>query len=207
MRQYKLRLKLQEGALTSRLHPSYICPMRTVNIHVSGKPAQLTKAYRRCLVNVSQHQSRTTTSDRFERPIPEIGQQHPTDCGRAALQIVAQWYGLALGPLEVGCPPERMSLWRMCQLARQIGLEPMAGKIKRTDLGYVNMPCITLSLSALSTPRRVRYHFVVLFSADSDGVVLSDPNCGAHKMETDRFDRRWTGLVVLFNRRLERAHE
>lgn len=133
----------------------------------------------------------------FRRNIPGIEQHDASDCGAACLASVARHYGLRLPIARVrqyaGTDERGTTLLGLIEGAERMGLGARGVRGPVESLTSIPLPAIAhvVSGGALS-------HFVVIFEATADAVVVMDPKDGrAHRIGTETFSREWTGALVL----------
>ena len=128
-------------------------------------------------------------SPRFEW----VGQRQPTDCGLAALAMIARCFGKAVSLDElrdrVRPGPEGLSLQSLQQLAGTIGLPSTAIRVGPQQWGQLRLPALVHLKEG---------HYVALFQIEMAGVQLGDPATGLVKQTLPSFRERCSGRVLVF---------
>lgn len=121
-----------------------------------------------------------------------VGQRESADCGVAALAMVLGHHDadLTLGTLRphVQLGPQGASLLELQQTAAALGWQMHTVRIAAEQLTQVHLPAI----AHLSDG-----HFVTLFAAGSDHVVIGDPARGVLTLTLAGFRKIWSGLLLL----------
>jgi Cyclic nucleotide-binding domain/Peptidase C39 family len=111
------------------------------------------------------------------RPFPWVGQQEATDCGVAALAMVARCHGVAV------------SVERLCSLVR-------LGE-KGATLLDLQRAAEALGLPAIA--HMIDGHYVVLYAVGPAGVVLGDPASGVVTVSLPLFRLACSGRLLLLS--------
>jgi CRP-like cAMP-binding protein len=126
---------------------------------------------------------------------PWVGQQEASDCGVAALAMIARFHGqnIALETLRRRmCVEQRgTSLRELQQAAATLGLRSRAVRVGADQLGRVTLPAIA---------HLAGEHYVVVYSLGLSGVVIGDPAAGVLTLSLPAFLKTWTGLLLLLTR-------
>ena len=129
-----------------------------------------------------------------------VGQREASDCGVAALTMIAQTHGrnVSLGEVrqrlrvdERGC-----SLLELQQGAEALGFRGQAVRIGLEQLAAASLPAVALQANG---------HYVVVFSACDESVVVGDPAQGLVTLDARAFRQQWTGLLLLLRPREDAA--
>jgi NHLM bacteriocin system ABC transporter peptidase/ATP-binding protein len=116
-----------------------------------------------------------------------------TECGAAALAIVLGYYGrfVPLEELRIDCGVSRngSQAINLLKAARRHGMIAKGAQVEDPAL-----------LSEIDFPFIVFWeldHFVVLEGIRNDRFFLNDPATGRRRVDLERFDRAFTGIVLL----------
>ncbi len=129
---------------------------------------------------------------RFWKRYPWVPQHDETDCGAAALAMIARHHGLRLsrGRLrdvaQVG--REGTSMFNLAAAAENIGF---ACRAVTTDYGHLS----GLPLPAVAHWQRS--HFIVLYEVTATHVVAGDPAVGIVTLVRAEFEQGWAGKLLL----------
>jgi ATP-binding cassette subfamily B protein len=125
-----------------------------------------------------------------------VRQADGSDCGAAALATVARHYGLEFGLQTMrelaGTDRVGTNLLGLVNAAEKIGFSAKAVKGAYEALGGAPLPAI----AHVKTEEGLG-HFVVLYRADRNKVVVADPGRGVEKLSREEFTRKWTGYLLL----------
>jgi ATP-binding cassette subfamily B protein RaxB len=124
-----------------------------------------------------------------------VSQEEATDCGVAALAMVARFHGqsVSLAGLRQGIRlgPRGASLLELQRGAAALGFRCRAVRVGVEQLASVRLP----ALAHLADE-----HYVVVYALEHGGVVVGDPATGVVTLPTDAFRRAWTGTLLLLGR-------
>lgn len=122
-----------------------------------------------------------------------VPQRDKSDCGLAALAMVARRLGLAVGVAElrdkVALAPDGLTLQQLRELAAHIGLPCQSACVGLDRLGQVSPPVI----AHLSTG-----HYIVLHEFCAAGVVVGDPATGIVTWNRAALAQVYSGAMLLF---------
>ena len=141
---------------------------------------------------------------RIFRRYPWIRQHDETDCGAACLAMVSRYYGFraSVGRLRdlANIGREGGSMYSLAGAAEAIGYTTRAVK---TDYGHL----LDLELPAIAHWKG--YHYLVLYKARKNYVIVGDPAIGLIKMSQKEFEEGWTNrlLILTPTPRLEEVEE
>ncbi len=125
---------------------------------------------------------------------PWIPQHDQSDCGAAALAMIAKYHGvrLSVGRLRetANIGREGATMLSLALAAEQIGFNARA---VRTDFGHLT----GLNLPAVAHWKG--YHYIVVYDVRPDRVIVGDPGLGLVKMSRAEFEAGWTGRLLLLN--------
>jgi len=139
--------------------------------------------------------------ERLVPRIPDILQSGPNECGRAVRATVAQFFGLSTESLDTPDLQGEISLWALRTAARATGLRAVPVRTTRHELVRLRMPCVALCRSTCRIKGAPKHHFIAIFRVDDAGLLVRDPNVGTYKMSNERFEERWTGVLMLLSPR------
>jgi len=120
-----------------------------------------------------------------------ILQAEATECGLAALAMVASWHAQPLGLAELRRRfPASLKGARLDQLihvAQQLGFRSRALRLEVGDLARLTLPCVLhWDLN----------HFVVLAKAGGRRATILDPALGERRLTTAEISRHFTGVAL-----------
>jgi CRP-like cAMP-binding protein len=128
----------------------------------------------------------------FPQRLGWIGQREASDCGAAALAMIASYFGL---PFDVEAVRARVpvgvtgSTFRdLAGAAHALGLTGQAVRIAANQLGQVHLPAIA---------HQTNGHYVVLFRIDDRGILLGDPATGLVVVSLTHLVRDFSGNLLL----------
>lgn len=131
-------------------------------------------------------------------------------CGRVALYGACKLKGMRIGWEELTesfgavSKDHLHSFATLHETARKIGLHPIGVHATRDDLLDVPTPAIVQTLSrASSSPP----HFKLLLSTAADGVWLLDPPHAHNFLSWSKFEKQWSGKVLLLADTTQRAEQ
>ena len=126
---------------------------------------------------------------------PIIRQHDVTDCGPAALAMVASYYGKRLSVARLresaGTDLHGTNLAGLCNAADQAGFRACAVRATIEAIQQVALPAIGHWLE------NGRNHFVVLYHASAKRIIIGDPAVGLRKLPMLEFQKNWTGILLL----------
>jgi CRP-like cAMP-binding protein len=125
------------------------------------------------------------------RPFPWVGQREATDCGLAALAMVARFHGrdVPAGPLRGVRPgPRGASLRELREAAAALGFRCRAVRIGAEQLADAVLPAVA---------HLAEGHYVVVYECGPGGIVVGDPAAGVLTLTADAFRQTWSGNLLL----------
>jgi CRP-like cAMP-binding protein len=127
------------------------------------------------------------------RSYPWVRQESATDCGVAALAMVARFHGRDVGLLDC--------LRRVARV-RQAGTSLLEVQRAAALLGFhghaVRLGVEELTEAALPAVAHLTHgHFVVVYAAGQQGIVVGDPAVGVVTLAADAFRQTWSGNLLL----------
>ena len=127
------------------------------------------------------------------RKYPWVPQHDETDCGAAALAMVARAYGvrLSVGRLRetANVGREGASMLSLALAAESVGFNARAVRTDSSHLAGLPLPAIAHYKGGL--------HYVVLYEVNNDKVVIGDPALGVVSVSRAEFEQGWTGRLLL----------
>lgn len=127
----------------------------------------------------------------FRRKLPLILQTEATECGLAAIAMVAGYHGLRtdLSTLRRHflVSIKGSTLGHLMQMAQSLNLTTRPVKLELEDLPQLRLPCVL---------HWNFNHFVVLKSVDRQSVVIHDPAFGERKLRLDEVSEHFTGVAL-----------
>ncbi len=125
---------------------------------------------------------------------PFIAQREESDCGLAALAMVAMFLGVPVTDSiyqQAGELPEHgLSLLQLRNLARSVGLSAEAYRIDPEHLLDLVCPFIA---------HLNDHHFVVVYHADQQRAMIADPATSVHSITDEKLKEIWSGTVITVN--------
>jgi len=124
-------------------------------------------------------------------PLPVIQQSHRTECGLAALTMIANYYGndLDLTAMRRRYGELRPDLRSMLDIAGSLGLVGRPLRLGLADVRQLGLPAVL---------HWEFDHFVVLAKVGRRGVVIHDPAAGRRVLDWNTFGSAFTGVAVEF---------
>lgn len=168
-----------------------------------GLPVAVARSDTRCLGLAREHfspehhhsnslQSRQAQMSTWRREFVWVGQQEASDCGLAALVMIARFFrqDVSVPGLRQVCQigDEGMSLVGLQEAASGLGLRCLAVQVRGEQFHQVAVPAIVHLDGG---------HYVVLYKFDPTEVIIGDPAVGIVRMSHDLFARSCSGKVLL----------
>ncbi|MCU4160243.1 peptidase domain-containing ABC transporter [Acidiphilium sp. AL] len=127
----------------------------------------------------------------FGRHLPIVLQTEAAECGLACLTMVGRYHGhdIDLPNLRRQFPAslKGANLTRLIEIAGRLGLDSRPLRLELEDLKNLGTPCLLhWDLN----------HFVVLKSADANGVTIHDPSRGVRRLTLAEASRSFTGIAL-----------
>jgi ATP-binding cassette subfamily B protein len=130
------------------------------------------------------------------RRFPFIRQNDQSDCGAAALAMIALYHRLPIGLQQMrelaGTDRVGTNLMGLLLAAEKLGFSARGVKGPYEALSSVPLPAI----AHVKTEEGLG-HFVVLYKVKKNCVYVADPAKGREKISRDEFCRMWTGYLLL----------
>jgi CRP-like cAMP-binding protein len=123
---------------------------------------------------------------------PWVGQDEASDCGLAALCMIARHHGIEIPLAELRrfaqIRPRGLSLFDLQRLGRKLGLSCRAVRAAPGRLGEVTLPVVA---------HLGEGHYVVVYEHGSDRLVVGDPGAGVVTLSLSAFARDCSGHLLL----------
>src|SRR5882672_8500404 len=122
--------------------------------------------------------------------LPLTLQTEAAECGLACLAMITSYYGSAVDITELrrrlAVSLKGVNLKDLVGMADQLGLASRPVRLELEELGVLKTPCVLhWDLN----------HFVVLKSADRDGIVIHDPAVGVRRLPYSVVSKHFTGIA------------
>ena len=129
---------------------------------------------------------------RRARRYPALLQLSETDCGAACLSMILRYYGkhVSINRLRdlANVSREGSTLHSVAEAAESLGFHTRGIRASYEHLLKVELPAVA---------HWEGFHYIVLYEARENRVVVADPAIGLRKMTRDDFDKGWTGYLLL----------
>ena len=124
-----------------------------------------------------------------------VQQQDATDCGPAALAMIAAYYQKRVSIARLrefaGTDRHGTNLAGLKAAAERIGFAARAVRATPGGLEQISLPAVA------HWREHNRNHFVVLYEVSPKRITLGDPACGIRKLNPDEFQKNWSGVLLL----------
>lgn len=129
----------------------------------------------------------------------KIKQHDITDCGAACLASVAAHFGLQYPISRIRqyafTDKKGTNVLGMIEAANKLGFEAKGVKGPFECLKEIPKPTI-----AHIVVKEVLHHFVVIYKATDEYILIMDPMDGQfHKIDPEKFKKQWTGILILIH--------
>ncbi|MFN7926970.1 MAG: peptidase domain-containing ABC transporter [Blastocatellia bacterium] len=122
---------------------------------------------------------------------PALLQLSETDCGAACLAMILRYNGkhVSINRLRelANVGREGASLHSVAQAGEALGFHTRGLRASYDHLLKIELPAIV---------HWEGYHYIVLYEAKPDRVVVADPAVGLRKLSREEFERGWTGYLL-----------
>jgi len=139
-------------------------------------------------------QSKPELGERVIRRFALVEQAEEMDCGAACLAMICRHHGIP------------MTLGKLRELANVTTAGATLDSLARAgeSLGFTTrgVQCTRDALLGFELPFIIHwegYHYVVVYGVSSRHVWVADPAIGFRKMNTEEFERGWSGTCLLFS--------
>ncbi|HEY0080775.1 MAG TPA: peptidase domain-containing ABC transporter [Pyrinomonadaceae bacterium] len=130
---------------------------------------------------------------RRSRRYPALLQFSEMDCGAASLAMVLRYYSkhVSINRLRdmVNVTREGAALHSIAEAAETLGFHTRGIRAAYEHLLKIDLPAIA---------HWEGYHYIVLYEARADRVVVADPAIGLRRLSREEFEKGWTGYLLLF---------
>jgi ATP-binding cassette, subfamily B, bacterial HlyB/CyaB len=146
----------------------------------------------------------TAYTPRRARRYPALLQLSETDCGAACLSMILRYYGkhVSINRLRdlANVSREGATLHSVAEAAESLGFETRGIRASYEHLLKVDLPGVA---------HWEGFHYIVLYEANPDGVVVADPAIGLRKLSREEFEKGWTGYLLLLTptQKIEKVEE
>ncbi len=141
---------------------------------------------------------------RRARRYPALLQLSETDCGAACLSMILRYYGkhVSINRLRdlANVSREGATLYSISEAAETLGFHTRGIRASYEHLLKAELPAIA---------HWQGFHYIVLYEATPDRVVVADPAIGLRKLSREEFEKGWTGYLLLMTptARIENVEE
>ena len=129
---------------------------------------------------------------RRARRYPALMQLSETDCGAACLAMILRYYGkhVSINRLRdlANVSREGATLYSVAEAAETLGFHSRGIRASYEHLEKVETPAIA---------HWEGFHYIVLYEATPDRVVVADPAMGLRRLTREEFLKGWTGYLLL----------
>ena len=129
---------------------------------------------------------------RRARRYPALMQLSETDCGAACLSMILRYYGkhVSINRLRdlANVTREGATLHSISEGAETLGFHTRGIRAYYEHLPKTELPAIA---------HWEGFHFIVLYEATPERVVVADPAIGLRKLTREEFEKGWTGYLLL----------
>src|SRR5581483_6 len=126
------------------------------------------------------------------RRYPALLQLSETDCGAACLAMILRYYGrrVSINRLRdlANVSRDGATLYSVAEAAEQLGFTTRGIRASWDHLSKVGTPAIA---------HWEGFHYVVLYKAAPDHVIVADPAVGRRRLTPEEFQKGWTGYLLL----------
>jgi len=132
------------------------------------------------------------------RKYPFVSQSDQSECGAAALAMVASWHGLPMAVTDLRSlavtDRQGTTLHNMKLAAERLGFTARYYKDGKFEyLSPVPLPAIVHTNNQEGMP-----HFIVLYKVNRNSVVIGDPGSnGVETISRKEFCERWSGILMV----------
>ena len=126
------------------------------------------------------------------RRYPALMQLSETDCGAACMAMILRYYGkhVSINRLRdvVNVSRDGATLYSVAEGAERLGFHTRGVRAGYDALLKANLPAIA---------HWEGFHYIVLYEARPDYVIVADPAIGKRKLSRAEFEKGWTGYLLL----------
>lgn len=141
---------------------------------------------------------------RRARRYPALLQLSEMDCGAACLAMILRYYGkhVSINRLRnmANVSRDGATLYSVAEAAEKLGFHARGIRASYEHLEKIELPAVA---------HWEGYHYIILYEAKPDRVVVADPAIGLRRMSREEFMKGWTGhlLVATPTPKLEEVEE
>ena len=129
---------------------------------------------------------------RRARRYPALLQLSEMDCGAACMAMILRYYRkhVSINRLRdlVNVSREGATLYSVAEGAERLGFHARGIRAAYDHLLKVDLPAIA---------HWEGYHYIVLYEATPDYVIVADPGIGRRRLSRAEFEKGWTGYLLL----------
>ena len=129
---------------------------------------------------------------RRARRYPALLQLSEMDCGAACMAMILRYYRkhVSINRLRdlVNVSREGATLYSVAEGAERLGFHARGIRAAYEHLAKVELPAIA---------HWEGYHYIVLYEAGPDYVIVADPAIGRRRLSRAEFEKGWTGYLLL----------
>ncbi|MBC7933118.1 MAG: cyclic nucleotide-binding domain-containing protein [Rubrivivax sp.] len=129
---------------------------------------------------------------RRARRYPALMQLSEMDCGAACMAMILRYYRkhVSINRLRdlVNVSREGATLYSVAEGAERLGFHARGIRASYDHLAKVELPAIA---------HWEGYHYIVLYEANPDYVIVADPAIGRRRLSRAEFEKGWTGYLLL----------
>ena len=126
------------------------------------------------------------------RRYPALLQLSETDCGAACLAMILRYYKkhVSINRLRelANVGREGATLYSVAEAAEALGFHARGIRASFEHLAKLALPAVA---------HWEGFHYIVLYEAKRDHVVVADPALGLRRLSREEFEKGWTGYALL----------
>jgi ATP-binding cassette subfamily B protein len=128
------------------------------------------------------------------RRYPALMQLSETDCGAACLSMILRYYrkDVSINRLRdiANVSREGATLYSLAEAAEAVGFQARGIRASYDHLLKAETPAIA---------HWEGFHYIVLYEAKPDRVIVADPAIGLRRLSREEFEKGWTGYLLLMH--------
>jgi ATP-binding cassette subfamily B protein len=129
---------------------------------------------------------------RRARRYPALLQLSETDCGAACLSMILRYFRkhVSINRLrdKANVSREGATLYSIAEAAETLGFHTRGIRASYEHLLRVELPAVA---------HWEGFHYIVLYEARPDRVIVADPAIGLRRLSREEFEKGWTGYLLL----------
>lgn len=129
---------------------------------------------------------------RRKRRFPVLLQQSEMDCGAASLAMIASYYGVRININRLremaNVNREGATLHSLAEAAENLGYKAKGIRADYDLLCRSDLPLVA---------HWEGNHYIVVYSANTQGIIVADPAVGLKKYSKEEFLKGWNGILLL----------